>query len=67
MEFQIDEDGSVSEAHVVDDELRNDTIARCFQGVTSRMEFPPPSGGPVSVRYPFSLSGAPPAQRPAGI
>jgi hypothetical protein len=67
MEYVIAEDGSVRDAHVIDDQLHDETVTRCFEGVTSRMRFPPPEGGVVTVRYPFTLSGAPAAERPEGI
>lgn len=56
MEFVIGPDGQVSESRVVDDELGDETVQRCFVGVTRRMEFPAPEGGgDVTVRYPFIL------------
>ena len=67
MGFVIAEDGSVREAHVLEDGIENETVTRCFAGVTSRMSFPPPEGGEVTVHYPFVLDGAPPPERPAGI
>jgi hypothetical protein len=67
MEFVIAEDGTVREAHVMEDGIENETVTRCFTGVTSRMTFPPPEGGEVTVHYPFNLAGAPPAERPHGI
>jgi hypothetical protein len=67
MEFVIDEEGHVAEARVAEDQLHSETVARCFEGVTSRMEFPRPEGGRITVRYPFVLNGAPPAERPQGI
>lgn len=62
MEFEIGPDGRVSEARVADDELGDETVARCFLGVTRRMEFPAPEGGPVTVRYPFILSPDAPSE-----
>lgn len=67
MAFVIAEDGSVREARVLEDGLENETVTRCFEGVTSRMSFPPPEDGEVTVHYPFILDGAPPPERPAGI
>jgi len=67
MRFVIAEDGSVREATVLEDGLASETVTRCFQGVTSRMTFPRPDDGEVTVHYPFVLSGAPAARRPAGI
>lgn len=57
MEFEIGPDGHVTEARVADDALGDETVTRCFTGVTRRMEFPEPEGGgTVTVRYPFILS-----------
>lgn len=56
MSFTIGEDGRVTEAEVVDDQLGDETVLRCFVNVTRRMEFPAPEDGEVSVRYPFVLS-----------
>jgi hypothetical protein len=56
MEFTIGQDGSVTAADVVEDELGDETVARCFRSVTERMQFPAPEGGSVVVRYPFVLS-----------
>lgn len=67
MSFVIAEDGSVREARVLEDGLENETVTRCFEGVTSRMTFPPPDRGEVTVTYPFILDGSPAAQRPDGI
>ncbi len=67
MAFVIAADGSVREAHVMEDGIENETVTRCFAGVTSRMRFPAPDDGEVTVHYPFILDGAPPAERPAGI
>ncbi|MBN8615094.1 MAG: AgmX/PglI C-terminal domain-containing protein [Deltaproteobacteria bacterium] len=67
MAFVIAEDGTVREARVMEDGLENETVTRCFAGVTSRMTFPPPENGEVTVHYPFILDGAPAAERPAGI
>lgn len=68
MDFTIGEDGAVTRAEVVDDELGDETVQRCFRSVTQRMQFPVPEDGEVRVRYPFTLSadpepeeGAPPA------
>lgn len=56
MEFEIGPEGQVTEARVADDQLGDETVLRCFVGVTRRMEFPPPEGGgTVTVRYPFIL------------
>jgi len=67
MSFVIAEDGTVREATVLEDGLASETVTRCFEGVTSRMTFPRPEDGEVTVHYPFVLSSAPPAERPAGI
>lgn len=67
MAFTIAEDGSVREAHVVEDGLGSDDVSRCFQGVTSRMRFPPPAEGEVRVNYPFRLAEAPEPERLEGI
>lgn len=68
MDFTIAEDGSVREAHVAEDLLADETVARCFTHVTSNLHFPVPDPpGEVNVRYPFVLSGSPPARAPEGI
>ena len=59
MEFTIGEDGRVTRAEVADDQLGDETVLRCFRGVTSRMRFPAPEGGEVQVRYPFHLAPEP--------
>lgn len=56
MELTIGTDGQVTEARVADDQLGDETVARCFRNVTQRMRFPAPEGGEVQVRYPFILS-----------
>ncbi|MGE0790480.1 MAG: AgmX/PglI C-terminal domain-containing protein [Sandaracinaceae bacterium] len=57
MSFEIDAEGHVSEASVLDDQLHDEVVSRCFVGVTRRMEFPPPDDGTtVTVHYPFVLS-----------
>ena len=57
MEFTIGADGTVSRAEIAEDGLGDETVLRCFRGVTERMEFPPPgNGSEVVVRYPFVLS-----------
>lgn len=56
MDFTIGEDGSVTRAEVVDDQLGDETVLTCFRGVTRRMQFPAPEGGEVRVRYPFILA-----------
>lgn len=56
MDFTIGEDGRVTRAEVLDDQLGDETVLRCFRSVTTRMRFPPPEGGEVSVHYPFELS-----------
>lgn len=70
LEFRIAEDGTVEEPSIAEDELGDETVLRCFRGVTSRMRFPPPEGGPVTVRYPITLEPgdeppAPPTETPA--
>jgi len=56
MEFVIGPDGQVTESRVIEDELGDEVVQRCFVGVTRRMEFPPPDGGgEVTVHYPFTL------------
>lgn len=62
MELEIGADGHVVRARVADDALGDETVARCFVGVTRRMEFPPPESGTVMVRYPFDLSPGEPEQ-----
>ena len=59
MDFTIGEDGAVTRAEVVDDELGDETVQRCFRSVTQRMRFPVPEDGEVRVRYPFQLSADP--------
>jgi hypothetical protein len=60
MDFTIGEDGAVTRAEVVDDEIGDETVQRCFLSVTQRMRFPvPEGGGEVRVRYPFTLSAVP--------
>jgi len=57
MEFVIGPDGSVTDARVAEDALGDETVLRCFVGVTRRMQFTPPENGEeVTVRYPFHLS-----------
>lgn len=56
MDFTIGEDGSVTRAEVVDDQLGDETVLTCFRSVTRRMQFPAPEGGEVRVRYPFILA-----------
>lgn len=67
MQFTIQEDGSVTEASVLEDELNDETVTRCFTHVMANLRFPPPEGGSVEVHYPFSLTGAPEAREPEGI
>lgn len=67
MQFTIQEDGTVTDASVLEDALHDDTVTNCFTHVMSHLRFPPPEGGSVAVHYPFALDGAPDAVRPAGI
>ena len=67
MEWRVLEDGTVADAHIVEDGLEDETVLRCFRGVIGRLQFPPPEGGEVTVRYPFVLSNAPEARPPDGI
>jgi len=67
MEWRILEDGTVADANIAEDGLEDETVLRCFRGVIGRLEFPPPEGGEVMVRYPFILSNAPEARAPDGI
>lgn len=67
MQFTINEDGTVGDASVLEDELHDDTVTTCFSHVMSHMRFAPPEGGSVLVHYPFALAGSPDARRPEGI
>jgi hypothetical protein len=67
MEFTIGEDGRVSEPSVAEDALGDETVTACFAHVISGLRFPPPEGGSVLVRYPFTLANSPEARRPEGI
>lgn len=65
LEFRIAEDGTVEDAAIAEEDLGDEVVLRCFRGVTSRMRFPEPEGGSVTVRYPITLSAeAEPPQQP---
>lgn len=67
MEFTIQEDGTVTNAGVLEDALHDDVVTNCFTHVMGGLRFPPPEGGPVLVHYPFALANSPEARRPEGI
>jgi ABC-type transport system substrate-binding protein len=67
MQFVIREDGTVTDAGVLEDALHDETVTNCFTHVMSHLRFPPPEGGSVGVSYPFRLDGSPDARRPEGI
>jgi len=56
VEFVIEEDGRVFRAKAVVVSGRDvPAIAACIEDMVTSFTFDPPSGGPVSVRYPFSF------------
>lgn len=54
LRFAIAASGSVSTAEVVGT-TRDDTLATCVVGVTKRLSFPEPEGGPVQVDAPMRV------------
>ncbi len=56
MEFTIGEDGTVTRAEVLNDQLGDETVLNCFRNETRRMRFPRPEDGEVTVHYPFILA-----------
>lgn len=57
LQLRIGVDGEVTEGGVIDDDLGNETVIRCFEGVLRRMHFAPSeSGGEVLVHYPVVLT-----------
>ena len=53
--FVIDTDGAVIAAASSGIEPR---LGRCIDGVVSRTRFPPPHGGTLKIRYPFTFHAA---------
>jgi TonB family protein len=51
--FTITPAGTVSLVEVEDDSLGDAEVARCLREVFRRWRFPPPTGGPAEVSFPF--------------
>jgi|GEM_PF-6205200 len=51
--FTIDEEGRVSQALVEENTLQDETVSGCVVSRFQRFRFPKPSGGAVTVSYPF--------------
>ena len=61
--FVIDEKGVAQEISFSKDTLQQPAVTACITKVLSSLRFPAPSGGSVSVRYPFSFSPSPSPRR----
>ncbi|MCC6873883.1 MAG: AgmX/PglI C-terminal domain-containing protein [Sandaracinaceae bacterium] len=60
LRFQIETDGSVRTAQVLDDAIGSAELAACLTTILRRWTFPPPAG-PIVVTYPLELG---PPDRP---
>lgn len=53
VEFTIDEDGRVSDASVKSSTLKDKRVEDCIIRKLRSLKFPQPSGGKITVKYPF--------------
>ena len=55
MQFNIDEDGNVSKALVIERTLRNPRLDKCLTERIRRWRLPPPEGGSVIVSQSYHV------------
>lgn len=53
MRFVIDPSGAVAKASVVESTLASPELERCLERAVMQLQFPPRTGGPAIVNYPF--------------
>ena len=58
MQWTINPNGGVSQAHVVRSQLNSPPLHNCVGGEISKIKFPPPKGGSVTVKYPLAFSSS---------
>jgi hypothetical protein len=58
MQWTVMQDGSANEIRVVRSQLNNAGLHDCISRELSKIKFPVPSGGTVSIKYPLSFSSA---------
>jgi len=63
LRFVVDERGAVSSALATGSTLSNPPLVACVTGALSKLSFPPPEGGIVTVTYSFRF-GAPRSAKP---
>jgi TonB family protein len=56
VEFRVAADGSVPKARAYRNTTRSKTLAACLVDVFLSMRFPPPPGGPATLRYPLRFN-----------
>ena len=49
----INEKGRVENIEISEDTIKDAEVTKCIKGVVSKLRFPKPDGGPVSVTFPF--------------
>jgi hypothetical protein len=55
LRFQIEESGSVGHVAILRNEVPSCEVVECVRLAMSRLEFPPPEGGAVTVVYPIRI------------
>lgn len=58
MQWTIGPDGTSSDVKVVRSQLNNSGLHSCIIKELSRIRFPSPSGGAVTIKYPLAFSSA---------
>jgi TonB family protein len=58
IEFTIGADGSVEDARVAQNRMGSGEVGNCIVGRILRWKFPKPSGGSVTVNFPFIFTPA---------
>ena len=53
IQFTIETSGQTSSAHVIQNTMKSDVVAKCIASQIKRWRFPKPSGGSISIQYPF--------------
>jgi hypothetical protein len=58
IQWTINMGGSVSDARIVRSAMNNSALHSCLLGVLSRITFPSPTGGAVTVKKPFKFTSS---------
>jgi outer membrane biosynthesis protein TonB len=58
IEWSIELDGSVKKLRVKSAATKDQAVASCYSKAIRSWRFPKPTGGPVTVTYPFIICGA---------